>query len=177
MNDDESDAMWKIYVKDGAGIAIQSTVDRLKRCFDSTDRPVHIGVVQYIDYDQTPPPVGFPGNSWFLFKRRAFRHERELRVGVWSEDVEIQYLKNDGSIGSPEDHDRQKLTLRNPKKPGVYVPVDLNVLIDKIVIAPQSPSWFAELVSSITNRLGYSFTVEASQLRRMPPLSLLNEVE
>jgi hypothetical protein len=173
MNNDESDAMWKIYVKDGAGIAIQSTVGRLKRCFAKVERPVHIGVVQYIDYDQTPSSVGFLGNSWFLFKRKAFEHEREIRIGVWSDDAEIRYLKDDGSIGFPEDHDRQEFVLKHPGISGVYVPVDLDILIDKIVIAPQSPPWFTELVSSITSRLGYNFAIEASGLLRTPPLSLL----
>jgi hypothetical protein len=114
MNDGESDAMWKLYVKEGSGIAIQSTVDRLKGCFANTDRPVHIGLVQYIDYEQTPPPVSFLGTSWFVCKRKAFAHEQELRVGVWSEEVEVRYMKNDGSLGRLENHDWQDIVLKQP---------------------------------------------------------------
>ena len=33
MNEHESDAMWKLYLRDGKGLAIQSTVSRLERSF------------------------------------------------------------------------------------------------------------------------------------------------
>lgn len=173
MNSDESDAMWKIYVKEGAGIAIRSNVDRLKRCFAKTERPVHVGVVRYIDYDQPPPPAAYPGHSWFLFKRKAFQHERELRVGVWSEEVDIQYMRNDDSIGCLEDHDRQDIVLKYPDRPGVHVPVDLDILIEQIVIAPQSPSWFAELISSIIDTSTFCdiFVIQAHPCNYSLPIS------
>ena len=122
MNDGESDAMWKLYVKDGMRRATQSSVHRLKCCFAKTERFVHIGLIQYIDYNQTPPPVSRLGTSWFLCKRRAFAHEQELRVGVWSEEVEVRYMKEDGSLGSPENHDWQDIVLKHPDRAGVKAP-------------------------------------------------------
>jgi hypothetical protein len=41
MNDNESDAMWKIYLKSTEGVAIQSTVSRLKACFLNTPNTVY----------------------------------------------------------------------------------------------------------------------------------------
>lgn len=80
MNDVENAAMWKLYLRTNEGVAIQSTLERLKRSFDSNveDR-VFIGMVKYIEYDKTPIKESNLFHA-FLHKRRSFEHERELRA-------------------------------------------------------------------------------------------------
>ena len=51
MSEVESAAMWKIYASDQAGVAVVSTVDRLIAALAPTKRHVHIGRVQYVDYE------------------------------------------------------------------------------------------------------------------------------
>ena len=43
MNDFESEAMWKLYLKSNEGIAIQSTYQRLIDSLSNTDLSIHIG--------------------------------------------------------------------------------------------------------------------------------------
>ena len=47
----ESDAMWKLYSSNKQSIAIQSTIGRLKSCFDKTKERIWIGEVEYIDFE------------------------------------------------------------------------------------------------------------------------------
>jgi hypothetical protein len=56
MNDHESDALWKLYLKGSQGIAIQSTAERVKSSFEKTGtHPVYMAVVEYIDYENFMP--------------------------------------------------------------------------------------------------------------------------
>jgi len=51
VNEHESEAMWKLYLKSDEGIAIRSTHSRLIQSFDdSKDVAICVGMVQYIDY-------------------------------------------------------------------------------------------------------------------------------
>lgn len=38
--------------------------------------------------------------------------------------------------------------------PGVYIPVDLDRLIDRIYISPYAPDWFRELIAGVNKRFG-----------------------
>ena len=49
MNDSESDAMWKIYVEGTGGVAIRSTITRLKHCFDKSPQDISLGRIRYIN--------------------------------------------------------------------------------------------------------------------------------
>jgi hypothetical protein len=51
MNDDESDAMWKIYGYDANGVAVRSSFNRIKECFKDTPHKIFIGEVEYRDYN------------------------------------------------------------------------------------------------------------------------------
>ncbi|HUW30049.1 MAG TPA: hypothetical protein VM223_00395, partial [Planctomycetota bacterium] len=75
MNDHESEAMWRIYLSGGEGIALQSTYNRLVRCFGGAE-DVFVGVVKYIDHNDDPIPDD--NIFWrFLHKRKSLIHERE----------------------------------------------------------------------------------------------------
>lgn len=77
-NEDESAAMWRIYLRSNEGIAIQSTYKRLASSFiDET--AVYIGPVSYINYatETLSDPMLF-----FLSKRRSFDYEREIRAMI-----------------------------------------------------------------------------------------------
>jgi hypothetical protein len=51
MNEHESAAMWKLYLKSDEGIAIQSTYRKLRESI-TDDEKVYLGVVKYIDYEK-----------------------------------------------------------------------------------------------------------------------------
>jgi hypothetical protein len=74
----ESEAMWRLYCSDNRGGAIQSTYSKLAQSL-SSDPFLYIGLVNYIDYETE----WFPSNNAYyapMHKRKAFRHESEVRI-------------------------------------------------------------------------------------------------
>lgn len=129
INNVESAAMWKLYAGN-KGIAIQSTVGRLKGCFNESMERIHIGKVKYIK----PNELSKSGENdyyRFLHKRKSFSHEKELRAIVDYRDI-----------------------VKNEKFNGIYVKVSLDTLIKRIYVYPKSPDWFSQLIKSSLCKCG-----------------------
>jgi len=140
INEYESFAMWQIFTQNSEGLAIQSTIGRLQKSLDlETNFKQYIGEVNYIDYKKEYIPFDdsfFP----FLFKRKSFQYEREVRVIT---DVSKQNIKlNDG----------------------LKINVDINQLIERIYIHPKSENWYKNLVIELMKQLGFDFDIEKSDL-------------
>ncbi len=140
INEYESFAMWQIFTQKSEGLAIQSTLKRMQEALVlDTEFEQHIGEVNYIDYKKEYIPFDntfFP----FLFKRKSFQYEREIRILT---DVTAQNLQIDN---------------------GLKINVDINTLIEKIYIHPKSENWYKNLVIELVKRLGFDFTIEKSDL-------------
>jgi len=148
----ESAAMWNLYLKSNEGIAIQSTFDLLKTSLKDEIHTVYIGKVKYIDFEKDWMPEGnamYP----FIHKRKSFEHEKELRAII----QELYYKKNGESKWSKPLFDD-----------GIYIQVDLGVLVDKIYLAPTSPKWLFELVKSIIKKYKLDKDVCQSSLDDAP---------
>jgi hypothetical protein len=140
INEYESFAMWQIFTQNSEGLAIQSTIGRLQKALHpETSFNQYIGEVNYIDYKKEYIPFDdmfFP----FLFKRKSFQYEREVRI---ISDVADNTIKiNDG----------------------LKINVDINELIEKIYIHPKSENWYKNLVIQLVKQLGFDFTIEKSDL-------------
>ncbi|WP_338631544.1 DUF2971 domain-containing protein [Clostridium baratii] len=154
INDNESDAMWKLYSKSTQSIAIQTNFGKLKKAFKNTDETVYIGKVKYIDYNLDVISESSLYNFW-LHKRKAFSHENELRAIICRCDIsKIKYTNLD-IIETKLDY-------------GENVYVDLNMLIDSVYVSPLAEQWFADLVEKIIRRYGYGFKVNYSKLNDNP---------
>ena len=142
----ESISMWDRYA-DKEGLAIMSDISSLKASFIGHD-DVFIGKVYYIDYnsDFFVPDAGAVRNVMvpFLHKRREFSEEKEIRA-VALDDLPSHYT--------------ERLS---------YQPVDLQVLIHKVVINPDADEWFSRLIDSDLERNGIDAPVERSQMSREP---------
>jgi hypothetical protein len=79
INDDESEAMWRLYASAGNGIAIESTADKLKNSL-RTDGII-IDRVRYMNFERDEIEKGHEHYGLFL-KRTAFAHEMELRATI-----------------------------------------------------------------------------------------------
>ncbi|WP_396174714.1 hypothetical protein [Flavobacterium sp.] len=140
INEYESFAMWQIFTKNNEGLAIQSTIGRLKEALQPERKTEqYIGEVNYIDYKKEYIPFNdnfFP----FLFKRKSFQYEREVRIisDVTQNKIEI----NDG----------------------LKIDVDIHQLIEKIYIHPKSENWYKNLVIQLMEQLGFNFSIEKSDL-------------
>jgi hypothetical protein len=144
INTRESSAMWDAYSSSAAGIALQSTVCRLKAEMKASSRQIHIGEVHCIDYDETWMPEG--NLFWpYVHKDESFRHENELRC-VYAD------FPNFGEHGKPE------------SEFGLEIQCDLNNLVESIYIAPYAPDWFKEMVSALVTKYGVDFRVSQSKM-------------
>jgi len=149
MNDYESAAMWNLYLKSDEGIAIQSTYNKLKDCLDESEITIHLGTVNYIDYNKDT----IAWNNLFIpyiHKRKSFKHEKELRALIWSIDGVNTKSQVDFSNG------------------GISIPVDVNKLVEKIYVSPDSPLWYTNLVQSLTSRFGFDIEVINSKINDNP---------
>jgi hypothetical protein len=138
----ESAAMWKIYATEDAGIAIRSTVGRLKRSLDTyIDYPVTISSVGYINYETDIIPENYLLHPMF-FKRKSYEYENELRA-----------LVNTGSSGESA---KRQTTLDDRKQVdtidvrGLYATIDIDALIEAVYVSPKAPLWLVELVRSVS---------------------------
>jgi hypothetical protein len=140
INEYESFAMWQIFTKNNEGLAIQSTIGRLKAALQPETRvEQYIGNVNYIDYKKEYIPFDdafFP----FLFKRKSFQYEREVRIitDVSAHDISVNE--------------------------GIKINVDLNQLIEKIYIHPKSENWYKKLVIELVSKLNFNIEIEKSDL-------------
>ena len=140
INEYESFAMWQIFTQNSEGLAIQSTIGRLQKALQTEKEfNQYIGEVNYIDYKKEYIPFDdmfFP----FLFKRKSFQYEREVRILSDLQDKDIKI--NDG----------------------LKINVDLNQLIEKIYIHPKSENWYKKLVIELVSKLDFDFEIEKSDL-------------
>ena len=140
INEYESFAMWQIFTQNTEGLAIQSTIGRLQKALEpEKNYKQYIGEVNYIDYKKEYIPFDdmfFP----FLFKRKSFQYEREVRIITDVADSTI--ILNDG----------------------LKINVNINQLIEKIYIHPKSENWYKNLVIQLVKQLDFDFTIEKSDL-------------
>jgi hypothetical protein len=157
----ESAAMWKLYAPTGGGVAIRSTVGRLRKALGAPSPPpsgfyggdqYHIGMIDYIDFSSANIPLKNTAAQFFR-KRRSFEHERELRA------LFMRWPINENRWF---DHSRR------PDDHGMSISVDLKVLIDEIRVAPQASHWYSELVAKMVSRYGIGVVPQQSEIDAKP---------
>lgn len=156
LNEFESAAMWSLYSSNGRGVAIQSTFNGLKSSFvEHSNIKVYVGKVKYADYLTEFIPennVFYP----FMYKRKSFEHERELRAICWlpstvfNEETTPEIMKELNSYG------------------GIYIPIKIETLISKIFVSPLAPAWFKDVVVSMLKLYGLEIEVVQSSLSEDP---------
>jgi hypothetical protein len=157
INNYESAAMWDLYSKRNAGIAIQSTYQRLSKSLDTNDEDtVYIGKVMYIDFDIKWIKVD---NIYklFLIKRKSFEHEQELRaiIDLPANDSGDKVVEKGFRVGqSFIGPDRKPVNRSTLTEWGKYVSINLEVLIEKIYVAPLAPDYFYEAATSVAQKFG-----------------------
>jgi hypothetical protein len=145
INSGESDAMWRLYTLQGQGIAIQSTCDRLFRCFHMQPKVITISPVKYHDYDQAL----FPNDNLLrpaFAKRLSFQHEEELRCATFGPNTDSQR--------------------------GMALSIDLDILVERIVLSPLADRWIYDLVASTLRRYGLHKPLAQSPLYTRQGLSM-----
>ncbi len=144
MTEYESAAMWRLYTKSNAIIAIQTTYAKLRNALPAS---FHIGEVNYIDH-KTYINDEKEGFFSIMCKRKSFEHERELRI-CFVDSYEFQQ----------DSKDAQRFLTGNNTRLLESVPVDLQVLIESVRVAPGEPAWLVELIKDTLIRFGYRLPV------------------
>ena len=152
MNEHESAAMWELYGTRGQSIAIQSTYRTLRALMpvkqSQSGRPyeghVDIGLVQYLDYGKDPMPQLYSFDP-FLRKRKSYAHENEVRLFYQSPTKSGSIEKNSSGQYEFKPKDGEVVV----SQAGIDIEVNLERLIHKIYVSPDSPGWFRDLVISV----------------------------
>jgi hypothetical protein len=152
----ESDAQWRLYASGGAGIALVSTMERMRNSVEFSPHPSGIlGQVEYVDFethDMARRPSGTfirPGH----LKRKSFEHEKEVRGIIIANIEDRELIVDDACL---------KIAAKMPI--GINARVNLGELIEAIVISPVAAKWTEELVMKVTERHGLSGLVRKSSL-------------
>ena len=126
-NEHESEAMWRLYCGNEAGIAIQTTYSNLANLIKS-EHEIYIGLVKYIDYEKDNSPSA---NSFttVMQKRLSFQHENEVRLASYRPSVKNELC--------PE---------------GISVAIDLPTIIEQIYIHPFAPEYYYEVIKALLNK-------------------------
>ena len=151
--DYESDAMWKLYGHD-QGIAIVTTLSRMRQAMRSARQRLYVGHVRYIDYETEDTLI----DGWigpFTCKRKAFEHEREVRALLNTKP------KKKLTVG-------EILDLGKEQPFGVGVAVDLRKLIIEIRVAPKAPQFYLEVVEDLAKKYDIDVQVSRSEMARKP---------
>jgi hypothetical protein len=173
MNALENHAMWKIYVGERDGVAIKSTIGRLKRSINAQKRPICADILEYIDYEegvfQPHPSAG--GYERYFSKSHFYKFENEFRLiydypgYIWEHDDsrlrQLLFEKKD-----PRRFSQTQLAyfLNN----GPFVPVDVNELISEVVVRGVNNANYFEEVTRLTARHLSTAIVRRSAVYKWP---------
>jgi hypothetical protein len=159
MNEYESMAMWRLYSRDG--IAIRSSFRMLTESVRDVPQQVTAGNVIYRDRRDRSQPE-FPGDiiEAAFRKGMSYQHEQEIRAMILFD------ARPPGQTAfSYEEAERIQLKGYN------FEPVDLDVLIDTVYVAPGRPPWFRDLVGRVMRTYGLDKPLENSALDDRPDLT------
>ncbi len=147
INNNESNAMWKLYGPAGETVVIKTTVGALIKSLKS-GIPVYIGKINYKERSIPEGNLYWP----VIFKRKPFQHEKELRLCISSafndNPPDLTQLKKElVSLGIDNRSDMELLKGIGHK--GIPVHVDLKQLIREVIICPNSRHFLNESVEYI----------------------------
>ena len=157
-SDHESSLMWEAYA--GAeGVLVRTSFQNLQESIRSVaELPVTFGQVEYVDYRTEVPRFG---SAPLFHKRMEYRGEDEVRAILpgppW--DVSVQQ-------GVPETH--IPLDSDVAEQRGRYIPVDLEILVQEIVLPPHAAPWFAQVVKSVMDDSPVRSRVTRSSIESPP---------
>lgn len=135
MNTHESAAMWLLYAQTKEAVCIQTTYANLRSTLPQLFK---IYQMTYVDYNSNYIPEYHPLTP-FVFKRKSFEHEQELRALLDMEEADSDLH---GFLGI------------ETSQYGIYKAISLKDLIQTVYVAPESPDWFYELVKSVCKTYG-----------------------
>lgn len=146
----ESEAMWKSYSKLDKSIAIKSSIYKLRNHILDDKTEFLLGFVRYIDYKKDLHGIGNMFSPLF-YKKREYRHEQEFRII----DAKLELIDKITD-------DMQKI------EKGIFVPIDLQNLIDSIIISPYLDKINHQEITEYLSKVGLLNKLIPSSLEETP---------
>ncbi|MCP3659031.1 MAG: hypothetical protein GY830_01410 [Bacteroidetes bacterium] len=154
ISNQETEFFWKRYADLEEGIAIKTSIEKLKLSIKSDTKYLMLDSVKYINYDSENFLKNFKDkkNLSYLpvfFKRTIFNPENEFRA--------VFYTKS------------------NQRDNSNMIDVDLNNLIEEIVVSPGAPDCFVKKVEKLCDHLSFYKNIKQSNIYEEPDFSFLNK--
>jgi hypothetical protein len=139
-------ALWQLYGSASASVAITTTIEKLITCAMTWARSESLEIckVQYVDHFKNPDMVIGRFSDPLRYKHLAYEYENEVRVII------------------------SRIGHKGKKPAGIQLPTDPNGLIRSVVVAPEAPTWFYDLVVDATSKYGVTAPVRRSMLTYRP---------
>lgn len=162
----ESVAMWKIYAAPGPGVAVISNGVRIEEALAGNAHDLYFGRVNYFD-EKTHQIDPWNTMNAIMAKRLSFSYEQEVR---------LVHLDNSNIYTplSPDKWNDETLRYENldpdprPLSPGLALHCEIDTLIDKVMVSPFSPPWYAPMLEQLRDQLGFKFQICTSDLLSDP---------
>lgn len=142
-NENESEAMWRLYAENGKAVAIETTLDALKESIQKRESSnvVHIYPVKYLDFLDSalqPPDCVVEGHLAPLLKRISYQHEHEVRAFI----AKI----------APNPEAGKDITFWKPAP--MRLSIDVEALVKAVHISPYAGEPFPSSVTTICEAFG-----------------------
>lgn len=151
VNEYESAFLWSVYAAAGEGIAIRSTIGKLKSALQDSDRDLYMGLVAYKDYNTEAISTRNFLHPIFV-KRKSFESERELRV-LFTKDIDPVV----GDLAAT-------VNMAREFSDGHYIPIDIDQLINVIFVSPIMPKWYHDTIVAFAKIMNLDVEIKKSSL-------------
>lgn len=143
----ESYHMWKLYCNHHNGIAIKSTIGRLKSSLGKNKNYTVLGgLIEYLDFKNQMPARGDNLLTHIYCKSMPYSFENEFRLCF----RDFGFVNDVIGGHAPYSEDPEEIrSILDSYRAGYTVKLDLNTLIESVVTSPHSDPWFFDLVTSI----------------------------
>ncbi|MCK2084784.1 hypothetical protein HB860_12670 [Aeromonas sp. 3925] len=144
----ECSAMWLLYGAEKNSVCIFTSIEKLEQQIIHNELLDNLKLedVNYIDHAKAQ----FGSNCLdpFLSKSLPFSFEKELRIVAFDSKTDLARVEQN-------------------EKAGVNIRIhSLPKLIDRVVVSPNSDSWFKDCIQKLCNEYGLGIEVEMSSLKR-----------
>ena len=143
----ESVAMWRVYCPNSEGVAIQTTYRQLLYSLPD-DNDLHIGCVQYLDYENDSFETNYIYSA-VMHKRIAFNFENEVRIvkKIWSSQADFE---------------------ETSELKGIKLSTTVLDNLECIYVNPESSEWYFQTIRLLVAKLGSNLQVKWSGLKANP---------
>ena len=168
----ESMAMWEKYHMRNSGVAIKTTMQKMKNSLLS-EHSIYIGKIEYIyentdeeqymrNFLQSEIPLAkkltyFP----YFQKRKEYEHEQEVRLIV-DIDPFVRDAVNNQTVENVDSF--LETGLPDICDIGMLFNIDVSTLIDEVIVSPYAKDWITETLRSVVQKFGFNFQVSPSRL-------------